>query len=116
VLFRSGRAPAIAPVRELYRAALRLKVDVIFLTGRRERDRPGTEKNLREIGCGEFAVLAFKPDEAKETTGAFKLAQRKRLTAEGRVIVANIGDQASDFEGGFAERDFRLPDPFYLTP
>jgi hypothetical protein len=29
--------------------------------------------------------------------------------------VANIGDQKSDFEGGESERNFKLPDPFYLT-
>jgi predicted secreted acid phosphatase len=112
----AGKAPAIAPVREVYRTARRLGIDVVFLTGRRERDRAGTEKNLRDIDCGEYAALIFKPEDPKETTGAFKLSQRKRLTAEGRVIVANIGDQESDLSGGYAERAFKLPDPFYLTP
>jgi len=107
-----GKAPAIEPVRELYRTARRLGVEVIFITGRRERDRAGTEKNLRGIECGEYAVLIFKPEESKETAAAFKTAQRKRLTAEGRVIIANIGDQESDLSGGFAERTFKLPNPF----
>jgi predicted secreted acid phosphatase len=110
-----GVAPVIAPVRELYRTARRLGVDVVFLTGRREsRDRPGTEKNLRAIGCGEYAALILKADASKENTGDFKLAQRRRLVAEGRVIIANIGDQDSDFLGGVAEKDFKVPDPFYL--
>ena len=110
-----GVAPAIAPVRELYRTARRLGVDVVFLTGRRERrDRAGTEKNLRDIGCGEYAALILKADDSKASTGDFKLAQRRRLVAEGRVIIANIGDQDSDFLGGVAEKDFKLPDPFYL--
>jgi predicted secreted acid phosphatase len=112
---KAGTAPVIAPVREVQRAARRLGLEVIFLTGRRERDRPGTEKNLRDIGYSEYAALIFKPDDAKETTGAFKLAERRRLTAEGRVIIANIGDQDSDLAGGYAERTFRLPDPFYVT-
>lgn len=110
-----GNAPVIAPVRELYRRARRLGVEVVFLTGRRElRDRAGTEKNLRAIGCGDYAALIFKADDSKESTGDFKLAQRRRLVAEGRVIIANIGDQDSDFLGGEAEKDFKLPDPFYL--
>ena len=111
-----GKAPVIAPVLEIYRTARRLGIDVVFLTGRREhRDRPGTEKNLRAIGCGEYAALILKPDDSKERTGAFKLAERKRLQAEGRVIIANVGDQDSDLEGGEAEKSFKLPSPFYLT-
>jgi hypothetical protein len=31
-------------------------------------------------------------------------------------IVANMGDQPSDLEGGFAERTFLLPNPFYRIP
>jgi len=43
----------------------------------------------------------------------FKAPQRERLTREGYTIVANIGDQPSDLAGGFAERAFLLPNPFY---
>lgn len=110
----AGQAPVIAPVREVYRTARRLGLEVIFLTGRRERDRAGTEQNLRALGCGDYTLLIFKPDAATEHTGAFKLAARRRLTAAGHVIIANIGDQDSDLAGGFAERTFKLPDPFYL--
>lgn len=112
---KEGRAPAIEPVRDVYRAARRLSFDVVFITGRRTRDRPGTEANLRAIGCGDYAVLLCKPDEAKETTGTFKAAARARLEAEGRVIVANLGDQESDLTGGHAEKTFKLPNPFYLS-
>lgn len=40
---------------------------------------------------------------------------RKRLTGEGRLIIANIGDQESDFVGGFVERTCKVPAPFYLA-
>jgi predicted secreted acid phosphatase len=109
-----GEAPAIEPVREVYRTARRLGVEVVFLTGRGEQDRPGTEKNLRAIGCADYAILLCKPDEGKETTAVFKRAARMRLTAEGRVVVANIGDQESDLAGGYAEKTFKLPNPLYL--
>jgi predicted secreted acid phosphatase len=111
-----GRARAIEPVRVLYRIARGLKLEVIFLSGRREgRDRAGTEKNLKALGCGDYSALILKPADAEETTGAFKLARRRQLTAEGFAIIANIGDQTSDLEGGFAEKTFKLPCPFYLT-
>ncbi|MDB6127277.1 MAG: acid phosphatase, partial [Verrucomicrobia bacterium] len=111
-----GKAPAIGPALEIYRVARRLGIDVVFLTGRRDhRDRAGTGKNLRAIGCADYAALILKPDESKERTGVFKLAERKRLEADGRVIIANVGDQDSDLEGGEAERSFKFPSPFYLT-
>lgn len=113
---RAGKAPPIEPVRELYRRVRQLGVEVLFLSTRQEHLRGATERNLRDIGCADYAALILQPDDAKETAAAFKTAQRKRLTAEGRVLIANIGDQESDLAGGYAERTFKLPDPFYLTP
>ena len=110
-----GEAPAIEPVRAVYWVARELGIDVVFLTGRPERDRAGTEKNLRAIGCADYAALIMEPDDARGTAAEFKRAQRAKLAAEGRVVIANLGDQASDFAGGGAERDFKLPDPFYLS-
>ena len=34
----------------------------------------------------------------------------------GLLIVVNMGDQDSDLAGGYAERTFKLPDPFYYVP
>lgn len=110
-----GEAPAIEPVREVYRAARRLGVEVFFLTGRRESERASTEKNLRTIGCGEFAELICRPAAMKGTSAAFKTAARARIAKEGWTIMANVGDQESDLTGGFAERTFKLPNPFYVT-
>jgi predicted secreted acid phosphatase len=111
----AAEAPAIEPVRRLFRAVRAQGVEVIVLTGRTERDRPATERNLRAIGCGDYAAFVCMPDGAKETTAAFKTAARRRLTAEGFVVIANVGDQASDLVGGYAERTFKLPGPFYVT-
>lgn len=110
-----GEAPAIEPVRELYRAARTAGVRVIFLTSRTERDRAGTEKNLQAIGCSDYHALIFRAIDAKEASSIYKARERQRLVDEGFVIVANIGDQESDLVGGFAERTFKLPNPFYLT-
>lgn len=108
-------AQPIAPVVEVYRAARSAGVEVFFITGRRESDRPGTEKNLGLIGCGDYRELVMKPDGERGTTGEFKIAARKRLVEEGYTIVANIGDQESDLAGGYAERTFKLPGPFYIV-
>ena len=110
-----GEAPAIEPVREIYRRVRELGLSVIFITGRRERERVGTEKNLRAIGVEEYAMIFFKPDESKETSEKFKTDIRSRLVSEGWVIIANLGDQESDLAGGFAEKTFKLPAPFYFS-
>ncbi|QYM79666.1 HAD family acid phosphatase [Horticoccus luteus] len=110
-----GEGPAIAPVVEVYRTARRLGVEVFFLTGRHESDRPGTLKNLAAIGCGDFRELILKPPGTSQTTGEFKTATRRRIMESGYAIIANIGDQVSDLEGGFAERTFKLPGPFYIV-
>ncbi len=110
-----GQAPAHESVREVFRAARKIGVEVVFLTGRPERARAATERNLRAIGCGDFAELVCRPDGDKRGNADYKTAARRRLTTEGRSIIANIGDQESDLGGGFAERGFKLPNPFYLS-
>lgn len=110
-----GEAPAIAPVLELFLSARRAGIDVIFITGRRESDRLGSEKNLRAAGFGDYAALWLKPNGANSSTEQFKTETRRRIEAEGRTIIANIGDQASDLAGGFSERTYKVPGPFYQT-
>jgi acid phosphatase len=113
----TAKAPAIGPVREVYRTALDHKVAVIFLTARKESGRAATARNLRTQGMGQYAALIVKPDHGpKQTSAAYKSAQRERLTKEGYTIIANIGDQESDLAGGYAERTFKLPNPFYFIP
>ena len=46
----------------------------------------------------------------------FKSAARGEIEAKGYHIVVNIGDQYSVLAGGYAERVFKLPDPFYYIP
>ena len=109
-----ARAPAIESVREVYRTARARGVEVVFLTGRPESSRVATDSNLRAIGCGDYALLICKPEGRGGTAADYKTAERRKLSEEGRVIIANIGDQASDLSGGFAERVFKLPNAFYL--
>ena len=47
--FMKAQAPAIEPVRAVFHLARKLGVEVCFITGRRERVRSGTEKNLQTI-------------------------------------------------------------------
>jgi predicted secreted acid phosphatase len=110
-----GHARAITPVQTVYDTAIRAKIAVFFITGRKETDRAATEKNLREVGYETWTAIFYKPTtDDKLTTTSFKTSVRRKLTKEGYVIVANLGDQNSDLLGEYAEKFFKLPNPFYL--
>lgn len=107
-------APPLSPVLEVFQQARRLDVAVFFISGRREKDRPGTEKNLKAVGYGDYAQVLLKPDDFVQSTQVFKTATRAKLESEGWTVIANIGDQQSDLDGGASERTFKLPNPYYL--
>jgi len=111
-----ARAEPIKPVLALARFAREHGVAVFFLTGRPERLRAATERNLQAAGY-EWTGVLLKPD-AMRTTSAVeqKAAERKKLVEQGYTIVVNMGDQMSDLDGGFAERTYKLPNPFYFVP
>ena len=46
----------------------------------------------------------------------YKSLERAKIAAQGYTIIANMGDQKSDLDGGHSERVFRLPNPFYFLP
>jgi hypothetical protein len=43
---------------------------------------------------------------------AFKTSKRAVISKD-YTIIANIGDQRSDLDGGYAERTWKVPNPFY---
>ncbi len=110
-----AQARAIIPVQTVYDTATNAKIDVFFITSRPESIRDRTEKNLREVGYETWAKVIFRTEaDANRSVAKFKTETRRKLVQEGYVIVANLGDQDSDLVGGFAERTFKLPNPFYL--
>jgi predicted secreted acid phosphatase len=106
--------PAIVPVLELFKFAKEKGVAVFFVTGRQEKQRAATERNLTEVGYSDWDGLMMQPDGNKEAASVFKPRNRQQIVAKGYTIVLNIGDQASDLAGCCAERAFKAPNPFYL--
>jgi len=112
-----GEAEALPGVVDLYRTATRLGVAVFFVTGRHEDERRATEDNLRRVGIERWAGLDMRPrDDGRHSASVFKSEVRRRLTEAGYTVLVNIGDQRSDLAGGYAERSFKLPNPFYEVP
>lgn len=131
---RKAEAAPIKPTLDLYRRLRCLdvpsaeacrKVEVFFITGRRERlvidgeaNAVFTLRNLKAAGFDDAAQdhLYLRGDDKNLTVVPHKSAAREAIEKQGFTILANIGDQASDLAGGHAERTFKLPNPFYFLP
>jgi HAD superfamily, subfamily IIIB (Acid phosphatase) len=109
----AGHGVAIPATLQLYRDALKRGVAVFFVTGRPSAIDSITKSNLRRAGYNQgWAGVYEKP--ASAGTEQFKSSTRAAIARRGYEIIANVGDQQSDLDGGNADRDFKLPDPFYF--
>jgi hypothetical protein len=114
-----AKASAIKPTLELFNAAVAKKIAVFFITGRNgdPATQAATEKNLHDVGYQGWSGLIMRPDGSSTPSAAdYKAPERAKLVAKGFTIIANVGDQQSDLDGGYAERTFRVPNPFYYIP
>src|SRR5690606_9866627 len=95
---KRAEAPAIEPIREVYRTAVANDVAVFFLTGRQDPgEREGTAENLARAGMGDYERLIMQEaGEPGDTAEERKTARRAAIEAEGYVIIASVGDQFSD--------------------
>jgi predicted secreted acid phosphatase len=112
-----AQATPIQPTLDVFTAARSAGADVFFITGRDESQRAATERNLFDAGYRDYDRLIMEPVGAQFDSAAdFKAPQRADIEAQGYTIIANLGDQPSDLVGGFAERTYLLPNPFYRIP
>jgi acid phosphatase len=113
-----GTAKALEPARKLFQAAIARGVAVIFITGRPDSQRDITILNLDRAGFEGWTELRTRPDrDDLRTVAPFKTAERTKVeVGEGYTIIANVGDQASDLEGGHFICKFKVPNPFYFIP
>jgi acid phosphatase len=112
-----GVAPVVKPALDLFNAAKAKGVAVFFITGRRDSERQATLLNLDRAGFEGWEKLVTRPDnDAHATVQAFKTEQRRKVEDAGYKIIATVGDQQSDLDGGSAECRFKVPNPFYFIP
>ncbi|ARG98064.1 HAD family acid phosphatase [Legionella micdadei] len=110
-------APVIKSMLSLYNNARQHHVAVFFVTGRPISMLRATRTNLLRAGYNHWAGLYFRPDSySQPTIIPFKSQARKSITNQGYTVIASIGDQYSDLQGGYAQRGFKLPNPFYYLP
>ncbi len=110
-------APAIKPMLSLYHDAQQHDVAVFFVTGRTQSMQKATERNLKSAGYQNWAELYLKPNNYKQPSAIpYKAQARADITKKGYTIIASLGDQKSDLIGGYAEKTFKLPNPYYYIP
>lgn len=110
-----GTDAAINPTLEIFRYAKAHNIAVFFVTGRFEKYRHSTASNLANVGFVHSDGLTMKPDDYRERSVVpYKSAARKAIADKGYTIIMNVGDQESDLTGGYAEKTFKLPDPYYF--
>jgi predicted secreted acid phosphatase len=113
-IYPTDRLQAIPPVLDLYNYTKSKGITPIFITGRYERVRDLTVRNLETSGFKDWAELSMRPEINTDSAHVFKAGVRAELERKGYKIVLNIGDQMSDLSGGFSERTYKLPNPFYF--
>jgi predicted secreted acid phosphatase len=112
-----GKTPAIPQTLAVFRQARSLGIAVFFISGRDESQRAATIRNLRLAGFAGYRGLYMETKGSHYPSAAdFKAPQRKRIEQAGYTIIANVGDQPSDLAGGYGEKTFLLPNPFYRIP
>jgi predicted secreted acid phosphatase len=110
-----GTDEAILPTLEIYRLAKANHVAVFFITGRTDNNRRPTVRNLEHAGFTGFDGIIMKPtDYNLPSVVPYKSGARKQLAEQGYTIVMSVGDQFSDLNGGYAEKTFKLPNPYYF--
>ncbi|HAT1771433.1 TPA: acid phosphatase [Legionella pneumophila] len=113
----AANSPAIQPMLTLYKNALKRGIKVFFVTGRQESERDATRTNLINAGYTKWSGLYLRPNSySSPSIIPFKSKTRQMIEKKGYTIIASIGDQCSDIQGGYAKKGFKLPNPFYYLP
>ncbi|HAT1660077.1 TPA: acid phosphatase [Legionella pneumophila] len=113
----AANSPAIQPMLTLYKNALKRGIKVFFVTGRQESERDATRTNLINAGYTKWSGLYLRPNSySSPSIIPFKSKTREMIEKKGYTIIASIGDQCSDIQGGYAKKGFKLPNPFYYLP
>ncbi|MEU3547863.1 HAD family acid phosphatase [Streptomyces longwoodensis] len=125
--------PAVPGSPELVRYAESKGVEVFYNSGLSEAQRSAAVANLKKVGVDvnlnadhmflkntatppAYLSACATPGTWTCTTVQYKSGTREHIERDlGYDIIANVGDQYSDLEGGHADRSYKLPNPTYFV-
>lgn len=106
--------PAIIGVQDFYRYCQGSEINVFIITSKRQKYY---DYVIDELSFAKYqlpAKLILRSDNDAGTIADYKMRVRKDLIEnQGYRIIANIGDQPSDFYKGYSEHDIAIPNKFY---
>ena len=120
--------PAVPYMPQLVKFAADHGYSIFYITGRPQTQSAATIKNLTQDGYAAplDGHLFLKPsttpsylhcaNPTKCTTTEYKSGTRRYISSQGYTIVADLGDQYSDLEGGDAGYQVKIPNPMYYLP
>lgn len=99
----------IEPSISFYQYVKNLGYHTIVLSARNENKRDITIQNLERLKIKDYdEIILRSKEDIPFSFGQYKLNQRKKLD-EKYTIIANVGDQPTDFEGGYNGKVIRIP-------
>jgi predicted secreted acid phosphatase len=99
----------LEPTISFYNHVKDLGYHTVILTGRPIERKDLTISNLQRLKIKDYDDIIFRTkDDAKYSFGKYKLNQRKKIS-KNYTIIANIGDQITDFEGGYNGKIIKIP-------
>ncbi|PWI41310.1 HAD family acid phosphatase [Streptomyces sp. ICBB 8177] len=117
--------PVVQPTLDLATWAHAHGVKVVFITGRHDNLTTVTRNQLTGLGFPIDGLYLrpksdpppYLPCGTSCSATPFKSNTRKYLEqSQGYDFIEAIGDQVSDYAGGYDDRGFKLPNPMYNIP
>src|SRR5262249_529854 len=101
-----ARAKPIDPTLKFFDPVRAQPIGVFLVPGGHAPQPRGTSRNLRRAGFDDWTALRTRPDNDKaKSIVPFKSGERAKIESGKKpyTILATIGDQQSDLDGGHAE-------------
>lgn len=109
-----AKLPAIKQTKDFYDFLKSKNIKRIFLTSRNFDEYVATYKNLIDKGYNDFDTLIVRSKSDKDLGSQnFKTKERENLTKAGYEIIATVGDQWTDLNGGFSGIKIKVPNYLY---
>ncbi len=109
----SSQAPELKSTADFLMRERKSGYCVFFITGRDEKHRGSTIRNLNRVGLA-YDGLWLRPDGDARPAEDYKTECRKEIEKMGFTIVECIGDQFSDLYGGHSADCTKLPNKLYF--
>jgi predicted secreted acid phosphatase len=108
-----GLCQPIQPMVDLYLWLLQKPVEVVFITARALDLEKATLNNFNQCQLP-LSKTIFRDPLKWPVPKKFKTEQRRLISEAGSDIILNIGDQPTDFEGGYWKQALKVHNPFYI--